>query len=332
MTRWILLALTLGCGTGPTRDVPPQQKLEPLPDIPRGTLWGEGFGATARDAVLDARRAVSEQVVAQMSSRVESRVTETNGAAERDAHQRVDTRSAFAHVELLVTLGVVPRDDGFVARVALDRERALEVYGTEQSVAARKIDDAVPVLTEALRTLDTSVLLAADKDPRHHLAAYRRASRVLGLLGQRSGPAVEAQVAGVAELRSKAVIRLSVVGGRPGAVNDAVVGAVTRRFEARGCSVTGPATLELGVPTADAVLRIETRAHEEAGLKWRYLGLAVELVDARSERPVFRYVALPDFVHAGGPSWPQADKALARRLEERLVEKAAPAFQKLSCR
>ncbi len=331
------LLLCVGCGATPLREVSPSPVGDRLPEVPRGSLWGDGHGPTAREAVIDGRRAVSEQLVAKMSSATESRIAESNGVADRDAHQRVRIESAFDHVELLVTLGVVERDGGFVARVALDRRRAVEVYTDELRAAEEKVRATQPAVGKALTTLDTSVLLVADRAPGHHLHERSRVARVLALLGEPKAfeaPRVALELERDASaLRRRAVLRLDTAGRVEPAVLDASVGAVVRQLEARGCQVVGPEhALAPGVPTADAVLRLQTRDHVEAGIKWRYLGLALEITDSRSERPVFRYVALPDFVHAGGPSWAQADKALARRLEERMAKKAAPALKRLTCR
>ncbi len=337
--RVVLCALLVaGCGAPPVPvEAPAPSVVERLPDPPRGSLWGDGYGPTAREAVLDARRAVSEQVVAKMSSEVETQVAESGGKAERDARQHVRTQSAFGHVELLVTLGVVEQDGGFIARVGLDRRRALEVYGDELREADERVLATQPGVDAALGSLDTSVLLVAENAPGHHLATRSRVARVLAVLGHAKGM-VPPDAAVILErkaskLRRTAVLRLSVKGDVPAAVRDAATGAIARQLEARGCQVVAPDyVLAEDVPAADAVLRLQTRDHLESGLKWRYLGLAIEVVDARSARPVFRYVALPDFVHAGGPSWPQADKALARRLGARLAEKAAADFARLTCR
>ena len=60
--------------------------------------------------------------------------------------------------------------------------------------------------------------------------------------------------------------------------------------------------------------------------------MALEIVDARSERPAFRFDGTPSYVHGGGPGWPRADQATARRFAERLEAEGGAVFAGLTCR
>ena len=346
--RTLLIILVVGCGAEPP-SAPDPRPASPteihstrLPPPPPDAVWGDGHGPNAREAVLDARRAVSEQVVAEMTSEVRTHAAELDGELRVGASVRVRSASAFDHAELIETVGVVERDGGFVARAALPRATAAEVYAADLLEVGERLQAARPEVDRALETLDTSVLLVADRSPAHHLAERARIARILGVLGRPTDlgapPAALALARRAESTRGRAVIRLSVVdhahgGGDAERIRAAVVGEVARLLEAKGCRVSDAAyALVDGVPVADARLSIQSRAHEEQGLKWRYVGVSLDIVDARSGRPVLHYAGLPDLAHGGGPTWPQADQAVARRLGERLPKKAASAFARLTCR
>ena len=95
-----------------------------LPDVPSGFLWADGHGATMHEAVAAARAGVSQQVSAQISSDLKMVEAQYDGQDESRARHTVRTSSSFEHLELIKTLGVMKGESSFVARVALDTERA----------------------------------------------------------------------------------------------------------------------------------------------------------------------------------------------------------------
>jgi hypothetical protein len=308
-----------------------------LPPAPPDHLWGDGFGGTAHEAVLDARRAVAEQIVAKVESVTEARASETNGKGEAEARTHVRSTSDFEHAELIRTLRVIERPGGFAARASLSRSRTAKLYQAEVEAAHERLKGLLPTVEAALGTLDTSVLLSAEHSPGTWLRRLQRKGQILSVLGRGDAarPPVEAlrleKRAAVA--RRRAVLRLTVSGKVPPRVRQGAVAEIARTLRERGCRIvegrSGPP--EAGVPTADLALRLSQRTHLEQGLDWRYLGLELRIQDARSKRPVMRFSGLPEFVHAGGKGWAKTDEALRRRLREKLAEKADAAFAQLTC-
>lgn len=309
-----------------------------LPPPPPNSLWGDGFGPDQRLASLDARRAVSEQVTARVSSETHATESEENGQGERTASVEVRVTSQFDHAELIHIHGVVERPGGWAARAVLHKDQAAEVYGAEVEADRERLRKLGPVLEEAIDKLDTAVLLSAEHSPALILARQLRRGQILEILGRsdaaRPAPEELALARKVAPVRQRSRIRLAVHGDVSPRLRQAVQREVERMLKARGCLVLeaphGPPEPE--VPTADATLTIQSRDHREQGLDWRYVGFELSVVDARSQRPVFRYSGLPEFVHGGGPSLERADEAVARRLAELLPEKAGAAFDGITCR
>ncbi len=213
--RGLLALLLLACGAAPA---PRKGGPEParLPPAPRDAIWADGIGASAREAVLDGRRAVSERFAARMTSEVEARASEADGHVERVARQRVRTESDFGHVELIETLGVVPDGEVFVARVALDRRRAAEVFRADLEAARERARKLRPVLEDALQDLNTAVLLSTEHSPGAQIAAQSRIARRLDVVEDPvqvvADPEDVRLERAASTLRRRAVLRLEVVG------------------------------------------------------------------------------------------------------------------------
>lgn len=344
----LVLALGLGggCAGRPTPARPDGTRLraevaqaeEALPRARADHIVGDGFGPTSRDAVLDARRAVSEQITANVESEIEGRQSEVNGKGEAEAFLRVRTTSAFDHAELLQTLGVVERPGGFAARVVLDRDRAAEVYAKELAADRERLAKLGPIVDEALLGLDSSILLSSPHVPAEVLAEMNRKAAILRTLGHPADVEVTADAraleARAAAVRAKARLRLRVEGRVSDALRRAAVGEVVALLADRGCRVvedTG-AALPPDAPVGLVTVRLTSRDHEERNLKWRYLGMEVQVVDARNGRAVMQFVGMPDLVHGGGPTWARADEATARRLKKKLRTKGEHAFGQITCR
>ncbi len=339
-------SLVAGCGGQPpaaTRghDARPEVAAAEakLPPPPPDALWGDGFGPSQHEAVLDARRAVAEQIASQVASVTESDASEaTGGKADYDVRTRVRAESAFDHAELIEILAAEPRPGGFVARAWLDRDRAAGVYRDELKADRERLRALGPIVERAIAELDASILLGRAQSPGFVLGEQRRKSMILNAIGRPAAAADEDAAARelearAAALRHRAVLRLTVEGDAPAELRDAVVGEVGRLFSARGCRLSdGAAALPEDAPAADVVVRLRTRDHEERDVRWRYVGLEVVATDARGGKPVLRWSGLPEIAHGGGRTWPQADQAVARRLREVLGAKAAPAFEAITCR
>lgn len=333
----LLLLFALACSAPqPRRAAAPPP--EPLPPAPAGTLWADGYGASPREAELDARRGVSEQIVSTVTSRLSATEAEQNGEGDRYTEVRTATDTAFDRAELIKTLKVVQRGDGWVARAALDKAEAAKVYQAAFDDGRTAIAKVVPILAEAMATLDTAVLLSADHAPAILVERLNGLTRVLRAVGRPvKRHATEAELAissQAAQLRQRAVIRLVVQGEASAAIRQGVIGELEAALRSRGCrfveAAHGPPTA--GQPTADAILTLSVREHVERGLHWRYLGMNLSIDDARSKRSVLRFTGMPRLVHGGGGTPVQAEQALIRRLGDVLPEKAGPALAGLTCR
>ncbi len=335
---WMLL---WGCGSQVTRDHSDirakRQAIEAqLPAAKGDVLWGDGFGPTQREAVLDARRAVAEQIVSQVQSKSRSRVAEAGGDTDREAAVEVRSKSHFAHAELIETLAVSKRPGGFVARAVLDKSKAAKVYAAELKRARERLGALGPVVTKGIAALDTSVLLASDSAPGQLMEQQAGKARVLAVLGRPSAvkpPAESLALERRASVARRAArIRLALSGKVSKPIRQAVYKEVGALLAGRGCRFAeAPHDVPpAGVPAANASLNLQVRNHQEEGLKWRYLSVELSILDARTGRPVFRFDA-PELVHAGGPTWARADAALVRRLSEALAARTK-VFEALICR
>lgn len=334
----LMCTALIGCGSPqPPRVVQPPAP-EPLPAVGADKIWADGFGSSAREAVLDARRAVSEQIVSKVRSRSTATEAEQNGAGDRFTEVRIATDSAFDRAELIKTVKVVRRGEGFVARAALDRAAVARAYRARFDAGQKAIERVVPVLAESMATLDTSVLLSAQHAPAILSRRLDALSRVLSAVGspvKRQTRAGEQAIASQAtQVRQRAVIRLAVQGEVGSSLERGVIGALEAALHARGCRFTraphGPPIK--GRPTADATLTLAVRDHKEKGLHWRYLGLDLAIDDARSKRSVLRFTGMPRIAHGGGITPTQADQAVIRRLKQVLPEKAGAALAGITCR
>ncbi len=314
-----------------------------LPPAPRGALWADGFGPTLREASLDARRAVSEQLDARIASHLDARETEDSlRGGSRDVSQRVRTESAFEHAELIEIAGEEKRADGYVVRAFLRREKAAAVYREEIAAEGEKLAAIVPVAEDALGKADTARLLRTDRGPGHFIERLTNKGRVLARLNDRGG-ALEAAVSPdalalerrLSAARRSAVLRLSVTGDVPPAVRAAAVEAVAQRFAARGCALTETPSTPTGpvpAPVADVTLTLALRTSHEAGVDWRYLGVEIEARDAKTGESFFRFSAMPELAKGGGKGLDKADRGLVKHLAERLPAVSEKAFEVLTCR
>lgn len=338
----LVLALSLfagGCGAPqPARVERPAPVVEPLPRVGADKLWADGFGPSPREAELDARRAVSEQIVSKVRSRSTATEAETNGAGDRFTEVRIATESVFERAELIRTVKVVERGTGYVARAALDKAQVARAYRAVFEKGQAAITRVVPVLAEAMATLDTSVLLSAEHAPSILSARLDAIARVMAAVGQpirRVERVGEQAIASQAsQMRQRALIRLQVKGNASPAVERGVIGHLEAALRTRGCRFTRAAHAppEPGQPAANATLTLMVRNHQEAGLFWRYLGLDLAMDDARSKRPVLRLTGMPRIAHGGGRTREQAEHAVIKRLGEVLPSKAGATLAGLTCR
>ncbi len=322
-------------GGEPLPEAPPEATT--LPEAPPGHLAGDGFGPGQREAVLDARKAVSEQIVASMKAETDTRSAEYNGEGDQSTSVKVRTTTAFDHVELIKTIGVVRRGPAdFVARAALDRDAAIAVYAAEIARGRKELATLIPSVTRAIETGDTSVLLRSDRSPSWVLAEQQRRARIINALGGSAPalapPGVEAIRGPARAARSRASIRLQVKGATPG-LRRGVLGQVSKLLAARGCTVVeGPAGLAAGGPTAQAVLTVSHRAHRERELDWVYVGYELDIRDAGNGRGVFHHASLPTAAHGGGINPQAAEDSALRALSKKLPAKDGPAYRALTCR
>jgi hypothetical protein len=286
--------------------------------------------------VLDARRVISEQIIARMTSDVSTQAEERNGQLDKASRLKVRTQSAFDHVELIKSLGVIRRGPhDFMARAILPKRTTARVYADEMHATYQRLERLGPVVRRAITEEDTSVLLRADRAPAYLLGEQRRRAAIIRLLGERPPAMAPKTTPGVAKrasaARSKAIIRLKTEGKVDPTVARGVLAEVEKLMAAQGCRmVTGPAATD--GPVADATLRIHTRPHHESDLEWTYIGLELSIVDARNGKSVFSWAGMPQIAHGGGPDRARADVAAVRRLRERLPAKAGQAFKGLYCR
>lgn len=309
-----------------------------LPPPPADSLWGDAFGATQHEAVRNAQRVVSEQISSRLESETRSFEAEYgDGRSDSEASIQIKTTSDFDHAELIKTIGVVRIDNGFTARAALHKAEAAQVYAEEIERDTRALEQLGPTLSQAIAHNDATVLLSTRFSPAHIVAERYRKARIMAVLGRPVDVTPSADTLALAKLmtaaRAHTTIRLDVGGNASDALRRAVVGEVGRLLAAAGCRFVENAapTLPEQGPVVDATLMIRTRDHQEVGVLWRYLGFEIDMVDARNGKPVFSYSAMPEIAHGGGPNWAMADQAAARRLGQKLDEKAAGAFRALTC-
>ncbi|MFN3201707.1 MAG: hypothetical protein ACE366_25105 [Bradymonadia bacterium] len=309
-----------------------------LPPAPSGSLWGDGFGDTQQRAVLDARRAVSEQITAKVTATVEAQTSEDATGIDQKIDQKIKSQTDFEHAELIKVIGFRREEGGWTARAALDRREAADVYEKELQADLERLKKLSPVVSESLKTFDTSILLSSEQSPGVLMAEMSRKARILAILGGRGDASGGQQVKSVerkaSAARRRAVLRLSVTGSASEGLKRAAVQHVARMFKQRGCTLSEglSGAPKAKVPTADVKLKVVSRDHKEGDVKYRYVGLEVVAADARSKRNIFRFSAMPDFAHGGGATWAQADKSAARKMGKKLKGAGGKAFEGITCR
>ncbi len=309
-----------------------------LPRPSAGSLWADAISDNQADAFRQARRMVSEQVVAQLSSESQTVDSSFNGQETSDAMLKVKIKSQFRHAELIRPVGVIRKGRDFVARVALDRDEAIEAYKRDIESAKADLKRAATALDGAIARKDTSILLSRRWSPAYLAAKIKDDIAVLGALGARytykPNPRLVRLMKTAAALRSQSVIKLRVSGDVPDSLKRAVVGQIAKTMAKQNCKFAAdrPSSTAPDSPTAKAHLRIASRKHLEYGTQWRYLGFELYAVDARSGSPLVHVSALPEFVHGGGPNWAMADQAVVRRLGKKLNEKYGAALAEVICR
>ena len=337
-----------GCGAAsPARLEPEAKPVAPaelrLPRAPGGAIWADGYGPTLREASLDARRAVAEQISARLRSSLDAREQEHSAhGSQREVDARIRTETAFEHLELVEVGGEAQVSGGYVARAWVDRGRVVDAFKQDIAQARARLAEALPRVEAAAARADATVLLSSAQAPGAQLDAIQRLRRVVEHLGGRvDDAAVDAEAerveARVAAQRAASQLVLEVRGDAPAGLREVVVAAVGARFAARGCDLRAAAQQDdepsdAPRPSVRVVVDLTTRDHTELGVMWRYLGLELQAVDAATGGTVLRFVAMPELAKGGGRDWALADQALARSLEARLVERAGPAFDAIVCR
>jgi hypothetical protein len=316
----------VACGPTAVRRPPPAEPA--LPPAPPDAVVGDGVGRTQREAELDARRVVIEQLTARLTTRTEAVEREHNGLGDRKSSVEVTSEASFDHAELIETIGIVETDGGFRVRAALSRARAVPVYQqrvTQLDAARLAAQQAV----EAARSsLDTAVLLKDAQAPGHLLARREAAARLLAALGAPVAPPPAADDP-LPALRRRAVVRLEVTGG--GELRPGVQDALARALAARGCTTTPrDAALEPDRPTADAHLTFQVVRRQERDLSWIDLELSLALVDARTGHRLAT-LGSPHYVHAGSLTQARAEDAALEQLAERLQHDLGQAPSDISC-
>lgn len=309
-----------------------------LPPPPGDALWSDGRSDSQAGAVRQARRQVSEQVVAQLSSESQTVDSSFDGRERSDAQLKVRIKSQFRHAELIRTLGVIRDGKDFVARVALNRREAIDAYSRDMAARKAEMNRIAVTLKQALGGADAAVLLARKWSLRHMYENARADLAVLAALGDKRAFKIPVDhselMQRAAKARSKAALQIVVDGNAPDVLQRAVLGAISNELAKNHCKLAeGPlgAVGELR-PTAVVKLRVRSRDHREFGTLWRYVGFELHATDARSGTPIAHVSALPEFVHGGGPNWPMADQAVIRRLGTKLSEKFGQELARLNCR
>ena len=343
-----VLVLLTACGGAPTpvRIDPPAgagRAAVELPPAPPGSIWADGFGPTLREASQDARRAVAEQISAKLRASLDAREQEDSSrGSRREVDARVRTESEFEHLHLVEVRGEAQVDGGFVARAWVARRRVVEAYLKDLGEARTRLAESLPAIEAAASRGDTTTLLSVERSPGAQLDRITRIRRLVEHLGGQ----VEANAADddaarieavVATQRTKTVLFLSLEGDVPPRLRDAVTAEVVASFGKRGCDLRVGAPVQEesasaeAVPTVRVRVAVQSRAHSELGMRWRYLGLEIEATDVRTGGTVLRFVALPELAKGGGRDEAQADQALARVLGERLAERSRATFERIAC-
>ncbi|MEE2785897.1 MAG: hypothetical protein VX589_01060 [Myxococcota bacterium] len=300
--------------------IAPEVVSKTLPSVPANALWGDGVGATLHEAVIDGRRVVSEQIVAQLSSESRSFESSSNRGEEFESSLRITSVSEFQHAELIKTVGAIRTKTGFVARVVLSRSEAIEAYQTDVRELTKRLSRLAPILKRGIETFDTAILLNARYSPRLIYTELLRAARILRFLGDEYQPRMPTSIAELENragvLRSAAVIRVRLEGNGSARLKNAIAGEISQALAAQGCTLNLESIDTPSSHRATAILNVQvaSRNHRELGVYWRYVGLQLAVRDSASGQTFATLSAMPEFVHGGGPSWPMADQAVVRRI------------------
>lgn len=332
-----LLTALPGCGGAPHARRVTSVPVPDLPSVPSEAFWADGSGPSERDAINDARRAVSERIGSSITSRGEHIESETNGKGQSRTERATRTRTRFDHVELIRTLGTVrsPGSKIWSARAELDPDLTRAYYERELDTVRGALTDLAPTLRAAIRAQDPTVLLRADATPDLLLTRRRRAQRMLKLVGVQppAEPAAEALelAAKARRVKRRFVIGLRIKGRAPRRLQQAALNEISKLLTARGCRVT-TGRPDNGETLIDGPIELSVRDHFEEGLDWRYLGLVLELRRAADGAVFFRFDGTPDLAHGGGRGAAKAEESAARNLARLLPERARSTFEGLACR
>jgi hypothetical protein len=148
-----------------------------------------------------------------------------------------------------------------------------------------------------------------------------------GTLPSKALKHIEVLARRVAKARSTARLRLTVSGKASATVRDAAKNVFTDVLKMRGCQMTSGA--RKSSTTVTVKLKLKTRAHEEFGAKWLYVGFQLQAT-TRDEQVVASINGMPEFVHGGGMNEAQAEQAALSELEKRLKQKS-DLFDALIC-
>ena len=308
----------------------------PRPSV--DVIWGDGRGATQEDAILAGRRTVSQQLLAQVSSELKSYESSSSVGNEYVTSLYVRSRTRFDDAELIKTLGVVEHQDGYTARVGLNKRDAAEVYLKKYIALQEKMSRLAPALLRGAEAKNAAVLLNSEFSLASMMMQQRLHRRILRILGHTVEPSLPQRVAkaekAASSVRRRSFIQLDVQGDGSKRLKRSVAGEIGRLLARRGCAfrIGAENTHSPFGAQAVAVLNIHLRNHVELGVFWRYLGFEIEFRDARSGRPFVHVNGMPELVHGGGPSWAMADQAVIRTLRTTLDESMRDAFDGVTCR
>lgn len=309
-----------------------------LPPAPPGALFADGYGPSLREASLDARRGVAEQIKSRLTSRIDARETEsTREGSERDVEARVQAEAEFEHAELIEVRGEARVQSGYVVRAYVLRRLVIDAYRKDIGELRDVLSARLPSIESAVQTGDAAVLILRENAPGELVKKIDQKRRIIEHLGDSES---------VTELETRArVLEAGAVVARRGVrwrfevrsaqnvepgLLQAAESVLRQAFERRGCVGS-----ELGTPGESTevrvIIEVSSRDHHEVGLKWRYLGLAFQVQDARSGVELMRFDGGGDLAKGGGRSFAEADLAAVADLGERLEGRALAVLNRLSC-
>ena len=253
--------------------------------------------------------------------------TQSTGSVE----QRLQAETAFPYAELIRVVDVQRTGADFSVTAELDRAEAIRALRKGVSDETRRFDREIPRIEQALSSGDYAVLLSKRYNPSSFLQKRQLAERMLaGLGGQlptKGLEHIEALAGRVAKARATARLRLVVSGKSSATVRNAAKNVFTDVLKMRGCQMTSGAGKSPSI--VNVQLKLKTRAHEEFGAKWLYVGFQLQAT-TRDEQVVASINGMPEFVHGGGMNKAQAEQAALTELAKRLKQKS-DLFDELIC-